>query len=145
VSSRPTDNHPPERLRRPGCACQWRGHVLIVEPEPLTQWALRMYLQRWFSVESTDSLAIAQRVFSNRAIDGLVISDELAPTATAALEQTARFLNPDVHIIRTVSDTTRPFEGDPQTDCLEKPFELARVARLLGIAAHELPNGDVSG
>jgi DNA-binding response OmpR family regulator len=112
---------------------------LIVEPDPLTQWSLKTYLQQWFSVESTDSASGAERILEAHRPDALIVSDDLSPTALAALEERVRGLNPRVAIVRTVTDPSRPLRPGEHAGCLEKPFELAQLARLLGIREGELP------
>jgi len=116
-----------------------RGHVLVLEPDPLTQWSLKTYLRRWFTVDGTSSVASAQRVLETHPVDALVISEELSSTGLAYVEQCARSLNPRVAIVRTISDPSKPSRPGTHLDCLEKPFELARLARLLGVPESELP------
>jgi len=112
---------------------------LIVEPDPLTQWSLKMYLGRWFRVESTNSIANARQILETRPVDALVVSDEWPPATLASLEQRAHSFNARVTIVRTVTDSGKPSRPGRHLGCLEKPFELARLARLLGIPEEELP------
>jgi DNA-binding NtrC family response regulator len=116
-----------------------RGQVLIVEPDPLTQWSLKMYLGRWFSVDSTSSIASARRILETRPVEALIVSDELPPTALVSLEQRAHSFNARVTIVRIVTDSSKMSHAGPHLGCLEKPFELAQLARLLGIPESELP------
>ena len=69
----------------------------------------------------------------------LIISDELPSSALEILEQRAHTFNARVVIVRTVTDAGAACHPCPQLSCLEKPFELARVAALLGIPDDEIP------
>lgn len=117
-----------------------RGQVLIVEPDPLTQWSLRMYLGKWFAVDSANSITGAQQALETRPADALVVSDELPPDALTSLERQAHRLNARITIVRTVTDPSRPGRPGPHSGCLEKPFELAQLARLLGVPEDQLPH-----
>ena len=46
-----------------------RGHVLIVEPDPLTQWSLKTYLEKWFVVDTTAAAESAERILDTHAVD----------------------------------------------------------------------------
>ncbi len=116
-----------------------RGQILIVDPDPLTQWSLKTYLTRWFSVDGTNSIAAALRILETRPIDALVVSDEWSPASLAALEQRAHSFNARVAIVRIVTDSSGPCRPAPHHGYLEKPFELAQLARLLGVPEDELP------
>lgn len=105
------------------------GRVLIVEPEPLLRWSMSTYLSRWFEVFPTDDDAAAERVLGEHAVDALIVSDQLPREEAADLEAHARTLNTDARIVRTV--TTR--ENGLTPACIEKPFELAALARMLGV------------
>ena len=117
-----------------------RGQVLIVDSDPLTQWSLKTYLGKWFSVDSTNSITQARQILDTRPVDALVVSDEWPPAALASLEQRAHSFNARVAIVRTVTDFRKACGTGPCLGCLEKPFELAHLARLLGIAESELPH-----
>jgi DNA-binding response OmpR family regulator len=119
-----------------------RGHVLIVEPDPLTQWSLETYLARWFAIDSTGSPVSAQRILETQPVDALVLSDELPSAALAALEQRAHSLTARVVILRTVTDSGQAPCPGPDSSCLEKPFELVRLAELLGVPESQLPRED---
>lgn len=114
--------------------------MLIVEPDPLTQWALKMYLARWFAVDSTDSIVGAQEILDARPVDALVMSNELPSIGLASLEERARNRTAEVVIVRTVADPGKPRLPGARTGYLEKPFELAQLGRLLGIPESELPH-----
>jgi len=58
-----------------------------VEPDVLTQWSLRSYLGKWFSVDAADSVASAQAILDVlRRVDALIVSGELPSTTLAACE-----------------------------------------------------------
>jgi DNA-binding NtrC family response regulator len=116
-----------------------RRRVLVVEPDALTQWSLRTYLAKWFLVRTANSVACAQQVLLTHPVDVLVVSDELPPDGLAALEQQAHSFNARVAVVWTVTDSSRSRRPAPQVGCLEKPFELAQLARLLGVPEDELP------
>lgn len=116
-----------------------RGRILIVEPDPLRQWSLKTYLGRWFSVDATDSTANAQEILEAGLVDALIVSEGLPPTALVSLEQRAHSLNVRIAIARIATDSSRPCRPGLQLACLDKPFELAQVARLLGIYENEPP------
>ena len=117
-----------------------RGQILIVDPDPLTQWALRMYLGKWFRVDTTDSFVTARRAIAGGAVVALIVSDELPPDEIAELQHNAREHNADVTLVRTVADPDKPPAPDEAATCLDKPFELAQLAHLLGVPENELPH-----
>ena len=129
----------------PGPSGAHRGYVLIVEPDPLTQWSLKAYLGKWFAVESTGSVASAERILEKQPVDALIVSDELSPGELAALEQRAHSFNARVAIVRTITDAGKAERSAPHLNCLEKPFELARLAGLLGVSDSELPPPSADG
>jgi DNA-binding NtrC family response regulator len=139
--SNPSAWHSPATNGRQHPAGVNRGRILVLEPDPLTQWSLRTYLRRWFMVDGTGSVASAQRVLETHPVDALVISEELSSAGLAYVEQCDRSLNPRVVIVRTIADPSKPRRPGTHVDCLEKPFELARLARLLGVPEGELPDG----
>lgn len=107
----------------------------------LTQWSLRSYLGKWFSVDAADSVASAQAILDVlRRVDALIVSGELPSTALAALEQRATSRHPGIAIVRIATRSGKACQPSPHVACLEKPFELAQVARLLGISGNELPH-----
>lgn len=114
--------------------------VLIVERDPLTQWSLKTYLQKWFNVRVAPSIAQATRIVNRKRFDALVIFAEPAPVAADELERRARRRNPNLTVVRTVIAPGGPHRQSTQSDWLEKPFQLARVARLLGVPEEQLPS-----
>jgi hypothetical protein len=116
-----------------------RGQILIVEPDPLTQWSLKTYLERWFRVDATNSVINAQKVLAKQPVDALIVSEDLSPTGLASLEQRAHSFNARVAIVRTITDSSNPCRSGPHLARLEKPFALASLARLLGVPEDVLP------
>ena len=107
--------------------------VLIVEPEQLTRWSIETYLGRWCDVFCADSLAAADRILDDRRIDAVVVSDDLSDRAAEDIESHARSLNPSARVVRTVTARSDVSTQHTNTPRLEKPFELARLATLLGV------------
>jgi hypothetical protein len=116
-----------------------RQQVLVVEPDLLTEWSLRTYLGKWFSVHSANSMQSAERVLAVHAVDVLVVSDALSPSALTSLEERARRGGKRGTIVRMVTDPDAPPHHDHGEHCLEKPFALAQLARLLGVSEEQLP------
>lgn len=112
--------------------------VLVVEPDPLTQWSLRTYLSKWFSIHSTSSLDAARHVLETHPVDVLVVADELPATALASLEECAHSFNACVRVVRTVARLDEMRGLDASFEYIEKPFQLADLARLLGIPEEEI-------
>ena len=109
--------------------------LLIVEPEPLLRWSLAKYLSKWFEVFPVDSVAPADRVLDQQPIDAVVVSDQLPDRRAQSIENHARSRNAATCVIHTV--TTRVVGS---AKCIEKPFELARLATLLGVNDCEVRN-----
>jgi len=126
---------------RPADAGRARRRVLAVEPDPLTQWSLKTYLSKWFDVHATASASDARHTLERSPVDVLIVSDALEPRAIAELEQHAHNFNARVDIVRTVADSGQVRQAPPKMRCMwiEKPFELAHLARLLGIPEDQLP------
>ena len=101
------------------------------------RWSMRIYLQRWFEVSATDSANAARQFLAERAVGALVVSDETTQEAADLLEQHAHRRNPDVITIRTVTDSQGVADGSHAVR-LEKPFDLSRLADLLGVSAADI-------
>lgn len=117
-----------------------RGRLLIVEPDPLTRWSMSTYLKRWFKVMTADSFDEAGGLLEASTLEALVVTDGLPADQSRSIGQRARHRNPDVITVRTVTELptsdARLANGEK---LLEKPFELARLARLLGVPEAEIP------
>ncbi len=113
--------------------------LLIVERDPLTQWSLKTYLQKWFSVRVAPSIAQATRLVNRQRFDALVIFAEPTPAAADELERRARRRNPDLAVVRMVIAPGGANRHSVRSGWIEKPFQLARVARLLGVPQEQLP------
>lgn len=121
-------------------AADRRREVLVVEPDKLTEWSLKTYLGKWFSVHSTNSPEHAARVLETHPVDVLVVSDELPSGTISALQQRAATGNRNVSVVHTVTDPDRTCGNHEDWACLEKPFALSQLARLLGIPEEEIPD-----
>lgn len=117
---------------------QRRGALLIVEPDVLAQWSMRMYLQPWFEVCSAASVAEAAAELAARPFAALIVWDEFPDRAAERLIAAATKVNPDVLIVRTATGVNRN-GASPRIRLLEKPFQLEELARILGIPPAELP------
>jgi DNA-binding response OmpR family regulator len=111
------------------------GHrILVVEPDRLARWSICSYLQRWFLVCSAESAPQAEFQLKNQVFDGVIISCEIPSEAIDTIEQTCRDRNPETVLIITVTDTTSHLGGPGSArKQLEKPFQLAKMAQLLGV------------
>ena len=133
----------PSKQSRPGAdsparAAGSRGRLLLVEPNDLTRWCLRTYLERWFTVEAVaSSEGAAQRVGSG-PLAALVLSDELPREESAALLKVLGHDGAPVTVVRMVTETSETTHADPRALQIEKPFELPSLARLLGITEGEI-------
>ncbi len=109
--------------------------LLIVEPNHLLRWSLVTYLSRWFRVFPAGSLIEANKIFAKGPVDAVVISDELGADDTDALKQKALAGNPLAKIVYVVMSAKNQTESAVEGPALEKPFELEKLARMLGVAA----------
>jgi len=108
--------------------------VLIVEPDLLTRWSLKTYLEPWFTVYATSEPEQAGRVAGERALDALIVSDAIPNAAVLQIEEKARVRNPRVRIIHTVSGPTAAEKPAADSEFrLEKPFELGQLRSFLGV------------
>lgn len=115
-----------------------RGRLLLLEPDELTRWSITTYLQRWFIVEAADSSAAAQRLVRRGSFSALVLSEQLADEQVLALQRGAAERNPQVTTVRMITGASEVGTSGSETVQLEKPFELASLAQLLGIPEQEI-------
>lgn len=120
---------PPENPPTP----QRGKRLLIVDPEELVRWSLVTYLAKWFSVYSTTTQAAADRVLDSVGVEALVVSEDLPESAAEEIEAHAKARNPKVVVIRTITGPPRKSQTRCPVVCLEKPFDLSRLAELLGV------------
>ena len=110
-----------------------RPRVLVVEPEALLRWSLTTYLDRWFTVFAAESQTAAQHILETDPIEALVVSKDLSDQGAKEVEELARARNPSVRIIGTVTHPSQRNTVAKQDWMLEKPFDLAELAKLLGV------------
>ena len=115
------------------------GFLLIVEPEPLLRWSLATYLSKWFDVFPADSRDAADRILDDHRVDAAVLSDGLPPESVRALTDHVRRQHAESKIVQTVTSVRAAPPADATTKLIEKPFELARLADMLGVGAHRPP------
>ncbi len=109
------------------------GSLLIVEPEALLRWSLVAYLGKWFTVFSADSKTAADRILDDQPIDALVVSEDLTDHGADHIEAHARERKASVRVVRVVMTLSGANAGPPLPACIEKPFELSELAKMLGI------------
>ncbi|TWT40940.1 hypothetical protein RAS1_36280 [Phycisphaerae bacterium RAS1] len=115
------------------------SRVLILEPDALSRWSLSAYLRRWFDARVTASPEEAVALLGTFAVDALIVSDEVDADALRRIESIVRRRSPGAVMIRTVTHLSES-PGDVAGWLeLEKPFNLARLAELLGVAAPGSP------
>lgn len=110
-----------------------RSQLVIVEPDRLTRWSLSAYLACAFEVSTAASASEAHDILGSTRVDAIVISDDLEDNGADRVEAFARLQNANVAVVRTV--TARPDTVSPDRVCLEKPFNLSALAKLLGVAS----------
>ena len=108
-------------------------HILVVEPEALVRWSLGKYLSRWFVVHCVESRAAADQVLEDHPIDSVIVSYHRDRRLAEDVEQIARARNQAVRVIRTVTQASEDRPDAPDTLYVEKPFELAELAGMLGV------------
>lgn len=91
------------------------------------------YLAKWFSVYSTTTKAAADRVLDSVSVEAVVVSEDLPESAAEEIEAHAKARNPKVIVIRTITGPPRGSQRRCPVVCLEKPFDLSRLAELLGV------------
>ena len=119
--------------------CARRGRLLLLEPNELTRWSITTYLERWFAVETAESSDVAARMVERSPFDALVLSEAISPQDVTRIQRMASRPGTAVKTVCTVTAASEPVTVESQTVQLEKPFELASLARLLGVADREIP------
>jgi DNA-binding response OmpR family regulator len=116
-----------------------RPRLLLLEPDNLTRWSIQTYLHPWFEVDAAESRETAGKLAARQPYSAIVLSDQLPTRAAEAIRRLARRRNPDLTMVQMVTGTRDP-TSDECIIQLEKPFKLAKLARLLGVAEHDIPN-----
>jgi DNA-binding response OmpR family regulator len=110
-----------------------QARVLVVEPDHLTLWSVATYLQRWFTVDTTNCGVEAEKLLRDHVFAALVVSDQLPRRTAETLVALARNNNPNGRAVLMVSSAANAESTPSCATRIEKPFELATLARLLGI------------
>ena len=121
------------------------GNLLIVEPDALLRWSLATYLSKWFDVFPTDSSEAALRILGDHRVDGAVISDQLAPGSAPTITTRLGLRDPNVTVVYTVTHAETIAAGDRVILQIEKPFQLADLASLLGVGLQDEPRDTAAG
>jgi DNA-binding response OmpR family regulator len=114
------------------------GHLLLVEIDRLTRWSLSTYLQRWFSVDATASVAAAVRLLRKHPRQAVIVSDQLPSEAVDAIARAAHAANSAVRTVLLATGDADPRTAGLLMTRIEKPFALSDLARLLGISDDEI-------
>ncbi|MBU0717038.1 MAG: hypothetical protein KJ749_02220 [Planctomycetes bacterium] len=115
------------------------GYLLIIEPEALLRWSLSTYMSKWFDVFPTETIEAGLRILDDHTIDAVVLSDQLDVDAIERMEATARARNAATRVVRTVTHLNSGERRPEGFFCIEKPFELAQLATLLGAGSPDSP------
>ena len=116
--------------------------LLIIEPDLLTRWSLKTYLEPWFTIYVGSAPDQVRKVASEKTLDAMIVSDAVPGVTAQQIEQTARDRNPAIQIVHTVSGPAVVENSTTDTTYrLEKPFELQRLKLLLGVSN---PNDDAA-
>lgn len=110
-----------------------RRCLLIVEPEALLKWSLVQYLRRWFQILVADTEADAERLMNEHAISAVVVSGDLPNSSIQRIEAQALSGNPEILLIRTVTQPGDMPQPSLKEHRIEKPFALSEMAEILGI------------
>jgi DNA-binding NtrC family response regulator len=109
-----------------------RKGVLIVDPDPLLRWSVATYLSRWFDVVPVESAVAAARALGRRRIDVVLVSDTLLQGGGELVERATLANNAAATVVHMVANVPRA-PSETRGRCIEKPFQLPTLARLLGI------------
>ena len=131
---RPTSRDGDPRSDTPGPG----GRLLLVEPDELTRWSITTYLRRWFEVEVVRPGGAAVRLAAEGPFAAVVLSEELPDREAAAIQEHASRRNATVTMVRMVTGAAEPDTVAPHAMLIEKPFDLARLAHLLGISEQDI-------
>lgn len=112
-----------------------RRRVLIVEPDTLTRWSLETYLLRWCAVECVEQPDAAARRLRLRTVDVLILSDALPAADVENLEAIAENATPPILTIRMGTESDHQHISHTHARYLEKPFDLALLRPMIGVAA----------
>lgn len=107
------------------------GRILIVDDDALARWSLVEYLQRWATVIAVAEMASALAVIARGEVTTLILSDALDPGDVETIQTAAEDQFAGVRTILTVTSLRAAKRPRRRCKCLEKPFALEDLARLL--------------
>lgn len=108
------------------------GRILIVDDDALARWSLVEYLQRWATVVAAADTASALAVIARGEVTTLILSDALDPGDVETIQTAAEDQYRGVRTILTVTNLRAAKRPRRRCKCLEKPFALEDLAKLLG-------------
>ncbi len=111
-----------------------RPRLVVIEPDGLTRWAVERYLSRWFAVSSVANPSEAEIELGAELPAAVIVSDDLPDGVSVSLETAARQANPQAIVVHTTTESARRVRNSDALR-IEKPFDLAQLARLLGVDA----------
>lgn len=109
-----------------------RRRIMIVEPDRLTRWSITAYFEGKYAVVTADSVDGARALLDRLPVDAVVVADDLPDAGADAVETYARSRNGKVRVVRTVTSPSAASKRSLESARLEKPFQLASLAELLG-------------
>ena len=115
------------------------ANVLVIEPGALLRWSLVTYLGKSYHVFPADTSAAGEAVLDRHPVDAVVLCDDLGEAAVDRIESLARERNPHVRVIRVVT-SVRSVQSGSQSMCIEKPFELSKLAAMLDPSTDRPPS-----
>ncbi len=105
--------------------------LLIVEPDRLTAWSLKLYFQKEYDIVQTDSVSGASDCIKSGCADVVLLSDNLLDPDLQDIDDQITHANPHALIVQmTTRSSDAVLEGDTRVT-IEKPFELAALGRIL--------------
>lgn len=115
-----------------------RPVALVVEPDRLTRWSIRTYLEAWFDVRTAataaEACALARTIPASR-LSVAIVADRMPDGTADVVIQTVRECNPQAGIIETVVPPSLSEEvgrtPPPDVRVLEKPFLLDTLGDML--------------
>jgi DNA-binding NtrC family response regulator len=107
--------------------------LLVASSDRLLRWSLCTYLRDWFDVQAVSDVSAAEQVLHNGDFDALFLSDDLPVVDMDRIEMLTKSMNPKAIVVHTTTNPTAARITAPNVVQLEKPFDLAALARVLGV------------